>query len=566
MRWLSANALHLELQLPSLNEMIVTTMFSRLYATPSQLIAAVSFYLLFALNIPFGSALVSAVRPASFTDFAFIGVVLVILLCVHILIFTLFAVPYVLKGVIAVLMLPTASIVYFMHEYGIVIDVNMIRNVFETQQAEVADLITFKLIASLVVFGLLPAALVLAIPVSWPPFRLLFKQNFKRAVVVSIVAVVFIWVFFASFSSFFREQRALLQKLAPANAISSTIRYVNLIYAKPRGPVTAFGTDAHQLAGRGAGGRQPVVIVVVGETARGDRFSLNGYDKPTNPELSKISDLVSFKSVSSCGTDTAQSVPCIFSGLGRVQFSNEKAAGRENLLDIVQHAGGGVHWRENQTGCKGVCDRAPSETLTHLESPAFCKSGECHDEILLSDLKEKILAMNNGGLVVLHMMGSHGPAYHRRVPAAFSVFQPVCETSQFSQCTLEEISNSYDNTIVYSDRVLADLIKLLKSAADEGVDTAMLYASDHGESLGEKGLFLHGMPYSLAPKEQTHVPMVMWLSEPYRKAYGIDAQCLQALADNPYSHDNIFHTALGLLNIETKERDPKLDIVAACHR
>lgn len=541
-------------------------MFSRLSATPSQFIAAASLYLLFALNVPFESALVSAVQPASFTDFAFMGAVFVILFCLHILIFTLFAVPYVLKGVIAVLMLLTASIVYFMHEYGIVIDVNMIRNVFETQQAEVADLVTVKLIASLVVFGLLPGALALAIPVSWPPFRLLFKQNLKRALVASVVAVVLIAVFFASFSSFFREQRTLLQKLAPANAISSAIRYVNLQVAQPRGPVTAVGTDAHQLAGRGAGGRQPVVIVVVGETARGDRFSLNGYDKPTNPELSKIGDLVSFKSVISCGTDTAHSVPCIFSGLGRAQFSNEKAAGREDLLDIVQHAGGAVSWRENQTGCKGVCDRAPSETLTHLQNPAFCEGGECHDEILLSGLKEKILAMSNGGLVVLHMMGSHGPAYHSRYPAAFRVFQPTCETSQFSHCTLEEISNSYDNTIVYSDRVLGDLIKLLKSIADDGVDTAMIYASDHGESLGEKGLFLHGMPYSVAPKEQTHVPMVMWLSEPYRKAYGIDAHCLQALKDNPYSHDNIFHTALGLLNIETKERNPKLDIVAACRR
>jgi len=534
--------------------------------TPAQLVIAAALYVLLFLNLPFVSGLASAVEPSSIADIAFITVTLIVVLCLYVLALTIVALPYALKPVIVFVVLLSAATAYFMHEYGIVIDVNMIRNVFETQRAEVADLITPKLVGGLLAFGVLPPVFVATVPIAWPPMRTLVRQNLKRGVAVSIIAAFLIALFFADFSSFFREQRALLQKLSPGNTINAVYKYAVLQSARPRGPLTSIGLDAHKSSVAVVGARPTVVVLVIGETARSNRFSLNGYGRATNPKLSQIDDLISFSNVSSCGTDTAQSVPCIFSGLGRASFSTEAAAGREDLLDVVRRVGFDVLWRENQTGCKGVCDRVPTDALTHRADPAFCADGECHDEILLKQLPSKLAAMKSGGVVVLHMMGSHGPAYYKRYPQGFGVFQPTCETSQFSHCTLDEISNSYDNTIVYTDHVLAELIKALRVVADNGVDTAMIYASDHGESLGEKGLFLHGMPYSMAPREQTHVPMLMWMSEAYRRARSIDLRCVRGLKDREYSHDNIFHTVLGMLSIDTKVRDPSLDMLAPCRQ
>lgn len=539
-------------------------MFSGRTVTPTQLVTSSAIYLLLVLNTPFLQALANAVQATDMTDYAFTAAVAVVLLCAYVLVLTVFTVPYVLKPLLVVLIIATASIAYFMHEYGIVIDFNMVRNTFETNQAEAADLITAKLVASIAVFGVLPAALVAWVPVSWPSFPALFMQNLKRAGVVGFIGIVVLGGFYAEFASFFRENRIVLQKLAPSNAVSATLKYAQTRFAAERGPVVPFATDARKGAHWSRSSRPAVVVVVIGETARADRFSLNGYEKATNPLLSKVDGLLNFGHVTSCGTDTADSVPCIFSGLGHDHFSPDAAARREDLLDIAKRAGVSVLWRENQTGCKGVCDRVPSEVLTNSKDDRYCSDGECHDEILLDGLPDKLRAMKDGGLVVLHMMGSHGPAYYKRYPAAFATFQPTCKTSQFSHCNSEEISNAFDNTILYTDYVLAKLIASLKDVADGGIDTAMIYASDHGESLGEKGLYLHGMPYSLAPKEQTHVPMVMWLSEPYRTAFGIDGACLQSRTATPYSHDNVFHTVIGMLNIETQETDSRLDILSGC--
>ena len=162
-------------------------------------------------------------------------------------------------------------------------------------------------------------------------------------------------------------------------------------------------------------------------------------------------------------------------------------------------------------------------------------------------------------LVVLHTMGSHGPAYYKRYPDSFEVFTPTCQTNQLNECNDEEINNAYDNTIIYTDYVLSKLISVLEknTKVDE---SAMFYISDHGESLGENGLYLHGMPYFIAPDEQKKVAALMWFNEGLSQSLDIDS--IKEKIEVPLSHDNLIHTLLGFMSIETKVYQRNMDIVA----
>ncbi|HEY6918020.1 MAG TPA: sulfatase-like hydrolase/transferase, partial [Tabrizicola sp.] len=128
----------------------------------------------------------------------------------------------------------------------------------------------------------------------------------------------------------------------------------------------------------------------------------------------------------------------------------------------------------------------------------------------------------------------------------------------------EEIVNAYDNTIAYTDYFLAQVIDLLD--ASDRVIPAMYYVSDHGESLGEGGLYLHGTPYFMAPEYQTRVPMVLWMAERFRDSLGVDQDCLKAAAEAPVSHDNMFSTVLGMVDVTTTARDQALDLAGACRQ
>ncbi len=232
-------------------------------------------------------------------------------------------------------------------------------------------------------------------------------------------------------------------------------------------------------------------------------------------------------------------------------------------MDVLQRAGVKVRWRENNSGCKGVCDRVSYEDLSNLKIPGLCSDGECYDEILLHGLQDRIDKLEDDAVIVLHMHGSHGPAYYKRYPPAFEFFKPVCDTVQLDQCTREGIVNAYDNTLRYTDHVLSLTIDLLRSNARR-FDTAMLYVSDHGESLGESGLYLHGIPYALAPREQTQVPMLLWLSEELSEHQGIDVACLRARRHDLLSHDYLFHSILGLSSVSTAIYRPERDLFRPC--
>ena len=312
--------------------------------------------------------------------------------------------------------------------------------------------------------------------------------------------------------------------------------------------------------------RPLLLVLVVGETARAANFSLGGYGRDTNPRLAEVKDLVYFTDVSSCGTSTAISVPCMFSDLGREGFSAEKARARDNLIDIVAKAGLGVDWYGNNTNCKGICRAAGEKRAVRENHPEHCKADvPCTDAAIFEDFWSTLPAYSGRGLVVLHQLGSHGPGYHLRYPESFNRFTPVCRSTDFSKCQVSEIVNAYDNTILFTDHLLAETISRLQSMADR-VDSAILYVSDHGESLGENGLFLHAVPYALAPRVQTHVPMVFWSTAGFNERMQLDRQCLVEQRNRPLSHDNYLHTILGLLDVSTSVRKPELDFGQGCRR
>jgi lipid A ethanolaminephosphotransferase len=480
---------------------------------------------------------------------------------------TALSLRFIAKPALIALLLTTSAATYFMNQYGVVIDKAMVQNVFETDFREATELLNWQMVLTVVGLGVLPSILVARANVQFPGS---VRGWLKQAGIAGgslLVAVVLLMVFFKALAPAVREHRELRYLLTPTNYIQALNGYLSNRFSLPV-VVAPLGRDAVKGAAWAGQSRKTVTIIVVGETARAMNFSLNGYARDTNPLLGKQEGLINFTQVQSCGTATAVSLPCVFSAFGRERYSESKARGQEGLLDVLSHAGLNVVWRDNNSGCKGVCDRLPFEDLTKpVPNDPDCVGDECYDERLLKGLPELIRTSDKDLVIVLHQKGSHGPAYARRYPQRFGRFGPVCNSSEFEKCTQESITAAYDNTILYTDFVVSKAIDVLRrSSENDNVDTALLYFSDHGESLGERNLFLHGAPYMIAPPEQTHVPMMLWMSERFSERFHIDRTCLMARRQQPFSHDNVFHSVLGMLNVSTAVLNPKLDLFHACTR
>ncbi len=479
------------------------------------------------------------------------------------IVLTLLAFRLVLKPVLTLLFMISAGVAYFMSQYGVLIDAGMLRNFAETNATEVRDLLSLKLFVYIVVLGVLPTLLLWKTPINYRRWHreLLSKVlvAFASAAVIGGVALVN----YQGLSSLFRNHHELRLMVVPSNYIGASVGYLREQVASAHQPFVKLGEDARRNPAWQAHGRKSLTVLVVGESARAENFGILGYSRDTTPQLSKEDGLIAFTDVHSCGTETAVSVPCMFSNMGRKDYNASKAKNEEGLLDVLKHAGIDVIWRDNQSGCKGTCDRVTVQDVSNLKDPALCANSECRDEILLQGLQHFIDNLDKDTVLVLHQMGSHGPEYFKRYPKEFERFTPVCESNALNNCSRESIVNGYDNTLVYTDHVLSTLIDLLRSNQDK-VDTAMLYLSDHGESLGEYNLFLHGTPYMLAPDQQKHVAMFAWFSDSYKKSFALDTQCLQQSRELPLSQDNLFHSMLGLLEVNSKVYHQDLDMFAGC--
>jgi lipid A ethanolaminephosphotransferase len=480
---------------------------------------------------------------------------------------SLFAWRWTLKPVISLLLLLAAFATYYMLMYGIVVDTPMVINVFQTDAREARDQLSWQLLLCVLGLAALPMAWLWSQTLTALTWRQQIGRNlalFLGGLVVTIGTTLLV---FQDFSSLMRNYTDLRYKINPLNSVYALLDLTVIPSERPSGPLQHVGLDA-QIAPRPGAlpQRPPLLVFVVGETARSQNFSLNGYERLTNPKLVQ-ENITSFTQVSACGTSTAASLPCMFSHLGREAF-NARQHEFENLLDVLQHAGYAVLWVDNQSGCKDQCARIPNLNTSNIQVAAHCENGECRDTVMLTQIEAAVAKLPaerraRGTVVVMHQMGSHGPAYFQRTPSAFKKFTPECTDTSLSQCNREQIVNAYDNTIVFTDHFLSQVIDWLKRQ-EKTATPAMLYVSDHGESLGEKNMYLHGLPYSVAPPEQTQVPLITWLSPGFEQLSRVSTRCLQGQRDKPLSHDHLFHSVLGLMAVKTTLYQRERDFFAAC--
>lgn len=534
---------------------------SRWTVRPEVVTVLVSLWFVMLCNAAFWGATLQAEDGVSSSSAAFLFTILVLVILLTNLLLTLVLWPAIGKPLLGLLLIAASVAAYFSSAYGVVIDRTMITNVVETDARETRDLITAGLLGYVAVLGVLPLAFLLRIRIAFASFvrELLRKALVIAATLLAIGAIVF--SFNERYASLFRNHSELRRMLTPINYVAAIQSYVKH-RARPTGKVQTVGGDARRSPNTTASKRRTLLVIVIGETARTANFSLGGYGRPTNPELAGR-NVVFFSNVEACGTSTSISVPCLFSGMGRQDFSERKAAMREGLLDIIVRSGISVLWRDNNSGCKGVCDRVETEDMARLNVKDLCRDGECWDDVLVQGLQARLDRERKDLVILLHQKGSHGPAYYRRYPDSFQLFKPACQSSDLSRCSKEEIVNAYDNSILYTDHVLAQTIALLEKNSAR-FDSSLIYVSDHGESLGEKGLYLHGLPYVLAPEEQKKVPMIFWASSAFQRRVGLREGCLEANRDRSYSHDNVFHSVLGLLNIQTEVYQAELDVFRPC--
>ena len=426
---------------------------------------------------------------------------------------SIFAIKRVLQPFIAFLFILSSVTSYYMDQLGVIIDREMIQNVVTTTLMEGKHLVTRSFLIWVGVSGIVPAIIVFYVKVDHPKFFYSVLRNSLFFMFCILGTIILVATDIKGNASVLRMRIDLKSSFQPLAPITESFLYLAMITRSATLEFQEIGTDA-TLNSNFRNLRTPnLVVVVIGETARSQSFSLGSYNRSTNPKL-KNEDIVYYDSVSSCGTSTAVSLPCMFSKFDRANYSYEAGASQENVLDIIQRAGYQVEWIDNNTGDKGLAARAKYTQVTYAKNTNFCGEGECLDGILVHEVAKRLPEIQNNTLLILHQIGSHGPSYYLRYPRALEKFKPACQTSNFFDCTKEEIVNAYDNSIAYTDKVNADLINLLKK--QNHVTTSMIYVSDHGESLGENGLFLHGAPYFMAPIEQTKVPMIVWLSDAYK--------------------------------------------------
>ena len=475
--------------------------------------------------------------------------------------FVPFTVKYFEKPFFIFLILASSCANFAMYQYKVIFDTDMMTNIFETSPEEAGSYLNWSVIAWIGITGILPCLLLLRTRIQHR--QIFIDVAFKAvSIIASIVVIGIIALFFyKDYASIIRNNVDIRKQIIPTYYLKSTERYIEDRYFSAPKEYTQLGVDAVRTAPT----KPELMVFIVGETARAQNYQLNGYNRPTNAYSKDIPNLVSFQNVTSCGTATAVSLPCMFSMMNRKDYSRNDFDTQDNVIDIMKRADVKMIWEENNTGCKETC-RNITEVQIARTNQKYCDGSVCTDDVMLSDLQTKIDEMKDtGGIIFLHVMGSHGPTYYKRTPDEFKKFKPECDRSDIQNCTDEEIVNAYDDTILFTDYVMAQTIKILQD--NEGLNTSMMYMSDHGESLGENGLYLHGMPYSISPSTQTHVPFITWMSDNTIAAKNINMTCLKDKAANEnVSHDNLAHILLGYMDLETDILDKNMDVIGQCRR
>lgn len=435
---------------------------------------------------------------------------------------------YIGKFLLVLFFLINAVAVYFVNTYSVILDESMIGNVLNTKFEESSSFFSLKLLLYFVLFGIVPSIYIIKVK--------LINDNLKRFLITTSLTLLFILMLvFVNASNWLwidKNSKTLGGLAMPwSYSVNISLFYVHQAKKNQKEILLPNATIKDN--------QKSVVVLVIGESARSQNFSLYGYQKNTNPLLSKTANVFHFDA-KSCATYTTAGVQGIL-----------EHAATDDLYEIlpnylyrnnVEVIWRTTNWGEPPVHIKNYQDR---ESLM-----PNCKGNDCnYDEILLSGLKEQILASNkNKILVVLHTSTSHGPTYSKKYPIAFETFKPVCNSVELGNCSHEELINAYDNTIVYTDYLLSTVIKDLKQLTS--FKSAMIFVSDHGESLGEKNLYMHGVPLSIAPKEQYEIPFIVWTSDGSR----------QLKPNKEVSQNHVFHSVLNFLGVQSPIYNEQLNI------
>ena len=578
-----------------------------------QLVLAVVAFQLCFVNASFWHRLAGVLGNFSAAPLIYISLFLLMLALMSLL-YGLITPTRAVKPVLIFFLILAATTSYFMDNYGAVIDRHALQSAIESDARESMEWLSVSMLWPMLLLGVLPAAFIQL-------FITIPKRTLKRGVVIRGVfllvcaagALAAVAYSYQPLASIARNHPTLRDLINPFNAVNAVRGYVRKSLHVESSELRSVGADAVRgkswsrttlastavtstavtstavtstavtstaLASKAltnnsrsinaasnsskATNAQPptLFVLVLGESTRAASFGLLGYPRDTTPELSKW-PLFLFQDVSSCGTNTATSVPCMFSNLGRAHYDERTANSQENLLDIVKRAGFAVEWIDNNTGSKKVARRVLEISVATDTDTTLCNSDGCHDEILIRELTKRLEAIQTDTVLVLHQLGSHGPAYFQRYPERFARFTPICKSVELHKCTQQELRNSYDNSVLYSDYVLAKMIAMLAERTQ--LNTALMFVSDHGESTGESGYFLHGAPYAFAPKEQTQVPMFFWFSEAFKAQRNLQDACMQARLAAPTSHDALFPMLLGVLDISTNAYRAEADPFSPCY-
>ena len=538
---------------------------------PVWVVVLISTWLATACNVPLWREVAQLPGQGSLRGWGFAIAFALIVAAGNAALLSLLAWRWTLKPAAALMVVMAAFGAYFMLAYGIAIDASMLTNVLQTDAHEATDLLSWRM-----------AATVLALAA--PPLVWLYRRPVRRLgawrhaahnglLLVGAVALIVVCVLavFQDFASTMRNHTRLRYLINPLNSVYALGHIATQPLRMNTRTLLPVGRDAQLGASYAGQAQPPLLVLVLGETGRSGNFGINGYARNTTPLLSARTDLASAGNAWSCGTSTAASVPCMFSHLGRTGYE-ARAANFESLIDVLQHAGLAVLWVDNQSGCKGVCDRAGQTSTASWSDPTLCPTpGECLDRVMLKDLDARIDALpaeqrQRGTVVVLHQMGSHGPAYSKRSAPEHKRFLPECTSTALQECERQQVVNAYDNSIVETDAFLDGVIQWLSTRGGKA-QTAMMYVADHGESLGENNLYLHGLPYSIAPDVQKHVPWITWLSPAMQARTHIATGCLQQdLAQRRITHDSYFHSVLGLMDVQTGAYSAGLDMFGGCRQ
>ncbi len=485
----------------------------------------------------------------------FISSMALVLLGAMFLFMVIFSYRYTLKAVAIFLIMVGSITGYFTDMYGTVYDTTMLQNALQTDSAETADLLGGLFFVRVFLLGVLPSLYLAKLPVYFPPFKRNILWRAGAWVLSFALVLVPVGAMSKQYASFFREHKPIRFYTNPLTPIYSVGKLASIEYKKFTTPkhTIMHATDATQTTKPDT--RKPkLVVMILGETARGDHVNLNGYERNTFPKMAQTPNLVSFNNVISCGTSTAYSVPCMFSYLGMDNYDVDSAKYQENALDTLHRLGVGVLWRDNNSDSKGVMDKLPSELYANYKTAPTntdCDNAhqECRDTGMLVGLDDYLKSQDKKDvLIILHQMGNHGPAYFKRYNPEFEQFTPICPSNDLAKCDRQAVINTYDNALLATDDFLAKTIDWLQTHSQDR-QVAMFYISDHGESLGEKNVYLHGLPNAFAPKEQRDVPAMFWT--PADSGY-------QAVAkDTSLTHDAITPTLLGLFDVQSQATKDK---------